>query len=315
MRTAFIQTLSEAAEEDERIWLICADLGYSVLEVFAERFPNRYVNVGVAEQNMIGIATGLALSGKTVFTYSMVNFSVMRCLEQIRNDVCYHNLSVKIVAVGGGLVYGEQGYSHHGVEDLAVMRVLPNMSVIAPGDPVEAALATKAIATTPGPCYLRLSKAGEPTVHQTIPEFAIGKAIVLSPGSDITLITCGGMLDMSWKVANELGNRSVSAHILSMPTICPLDQEAIIEAADRTGRIIVIEEHGVGGLGSAVAETLATSGRSVGFRVLGLKPEGFSLTGSHRDLLAAQGLTVEGVMQVALSMVNDVKTHRARGTN
>jgi len=183
MRTAFIKTLCELAEQDERIWLLCGDLGYSVLEGFSSRFPNRFVNVGVAEQNMTGIAAGLALSGKVVFIYSIANFPVMRCLEQIRNDVCYHNLNVKIVTVGGGLTYGSLGYTHHGVEDIAVMRVLPNMTVIAPGDPVEARLATQAILNTPGPCYLRLGKAGEPVVHQIEPEFQVGKAISLQLGS------------------------------------------------------------------------------------------------------------------------------------
>jgi len=189
MRTAFIETLCELAEQDERIWLLTGDLGYSVLEQFAERFPDRFVNVGVAEQNMTGVAAGLALCGKIVFTYSIANFPTLRCLEQIRNDVCHHNLNVKIVAVGGGLAYGAQGYTHHAIEDLAVMLALPNMTVIAPGDSVEVRLATRAIVDWPGPCYLRLGRAGERIVHQTEPEFQIGKAIVLQQGSDVTLIS------------------------------------------------------------------------------------------------------------------------------
>ena len=144
MRTAFTETLCKLAEQNQRIWLLTGDLGFSVLERFAERFPGRYVNMGVAEQNMMGVAAGLALCGKVVFTYSIANFPVMRCLEQIRNDVCYHNLNVKIVAVGGGVAYGAMGYSHHAVEDLAVMRAMPNMTVLAPGDAVEARLVTEA---------------------------------------------------------------------------------------------------------------------------------------------------------------------------
>ncbi len=146
MRNTFVTTLCDLAEQDERVWLLCGDLGYSVLERFSERFPGRYVNMGVAEQNMAGVAAGLALSGKIVFTYSIANFPVMRCLEQLRNDVCYHNLNVKTVAVGGGLAYGTHGYTHHGVEDIAVMRALPNMVVMAPGDPIETILATYALA-------------------------------------------------------------------------------------------------------------------------------------------------------------------------
>jgi transketolase len=161
MRTTFIQTLCEIAERDERVWLLTADLGYSVLEPFAERFPSRFLNVGVAEQNMIGVAAGLAHSGKMPFVYSIANFPTLRCFEQIRNDVCYHEANVKIVAVGGGFAYGAQGYTHHGVEDLGVMRLLPNMIVVAPGDPVETRGATLAMAAHRGPCYLRLGKARE----------------------------------------------------------------------------------------------------------------------------------------------------------
>src|SRR3972149_11388361 len=167
MRTAFIQSVSEWAAQDERIWLLVGDLGYSVVESFAERFPHRFVNMGIAEQNMIGVAAGLALSGKVVFVYSIANFPVMRCLEQIRNDVCYHNLSVTVVAVGGGVAYGTAGYTHYAVEDLAVMRAMPNMRVLTPGDPVEVRWATRSIPAHPGPCYLRLGKGGEAVVHKS----------------------------------------------------------------------------------------------------------------------------------------------------
>src|SRR5438270_3981333 len=159
MRLSFIRSLCEAAGRDARVHLLTADLGYSVVEPFAAAFPKRFTNVGVAEQNLIGVAAGLALCGKCVFVYSIANFPTLRCLEQIRNDVCYHNLNVKIVAVGGGLAYGPQGYTHHGLEDLGVMLLMPNMTVVAPGDPIETRLATRAIAQKPGPCYLRLGKA------------------------------------------------------------------------------------------------------------------------------------------------------------
>src|SRR5262249_13809462 len=142
MRAAFIKTLYELAERDERVWLLTGDLGFTVLEDFARRFPERYLNVGVAEQNMTGVAAGLARCGKVVFTYSIANFPTLRCLEQIRNDVCYHEANVKVVSVGGGFAYGAAGYTHHGVEDLGALRLLPGMTVVAPGDPVETRLAT-----------------------------------------------------------------------------------------------------------------------------------------------------------------------------
>lgn len=302
MRTAFIKTLCELAEQDERIWLLCGDLGYSVLEQFSGRFPDRFVNVGVAEQNMTGIAAGLALSGKVVFIYSIANFPVMRCLEQIRNDVCYHNLNVKIVTVGGGLTYGSLGYTHHGVEDIAVMRVLPKMTVIAPGDPVEARLATQAILNTPGPCYLRLGKAGEPVVHQIEPKFQIGKAISLQLGTDLTLISTGGMLQSVVLAAEKLASQGYSVQVLSMPTVYPLDEHAIVQAAKQTGKIITVEEHGLGGLGSAVAEVLAMEGIPVKFRPLRLQREAMKVAGSQTVLRASQGLSLEGIVEVAISL-------------
>lgn len=302
MRTTFIETLCQLAAEDERVWLLCGDLGYSVLEVFAARFPGRYVNVGVAEQNMTGLAAGLASCGKVVFTYSIANFPVMRCLEQIRNDVCYHNANVKIVAVGGGLAYGAQGYTHHGVEDLAVTRVLPNMSVFAPGDPVETRWATRAAAQLPGPCYVRLGKAKEPLVHQSIPDFAVGKAVCLREGTDVTLISTGGVLEMAVKAADRLRESGLAARVLSFPTVQPADTEAVLRAARETGGIVTVEEHGLGGLGTIVAEILCGAGIAVPFKPLSLGREPFSQAGSQETLRASRGLSVEGIVAAVASI-------------
>ncbi len=259
MRTAFINTLCELASQDPRIWLLSGDLGYSVLERFFARFPTRYVNVGVAEQNLTGVAAGVASCGHIVFTYSIANFPTIRCLEQIRNDVCYHELPVKIVAVGGGFAYGPQGYTHHGLEDLAVMRALPNMTVLAPGDPVETALATRALVNWPGPCYLRLGKARETVVHQNPPDFAIGRALRLREGRDVTLISTGATLAYTMETAGRLATQHrIEARVVSMPTLKPLDTAAVAAAAHETGGVVTVEEHSIiGGLGSAVAEVLA----------------------------------------------------------
>jgi len=302
MRTAFIRAVLEIAAQNERVWLLCGDLGYSVLEPFAARFPGRFVNVGVAEQNMTGVAAGLAMCGKIVFTYSIANFPVIRCLEQIRNDVCYHNLDVKIVAVGGGLAYGSQGYTHHGVEDLAVTRVLPNMTVLAPGDPVEAALATRAIADRRGPCYLRLGKAGEPVVHRTAPDFAVGRAITLRTGTGVTLISSGATLELTVAAADALGLRGVSVRVLSMPTLQPLDHGAVAAAIRETGGIVTVEEHGAGGLGSAVAEVIAEIGAPVRFRSVRLRSTPSTAAGSQKALLLEHGISAEQVVQIALEL-------------
>ena len=258
MRNAFIDELHRVAERDERVWLVCGDLGYSVLEPFAQRFPDRFLNAGVAEQNMTGIAAGLALSGKVVFTYSIANFPVMRCLEQIRNDVCYHRLNVNIVAVGGGLAYGPAGYTHHAVEDLAVMRALPNMTVVAPGDPVETRLAARALARAEGPSYLRLGKAGEPVVHTEEPPFQLGRAIPVREGSDATIVSTGAALRLAVDAADALAARELSVGVLSMPTVKPLDRAAVLRAAERTPLVCVVQEHSdCGGLTDAVARCLA----------------------------------------------------------
>jgi transketolase len=264
MRTSFVETLCEAAGADGRVWLLTADLGYSVLERFAARFPGRYVNVGVAEQNMIGIAAGLARSGAVVFVYSIANFPTFRCLEQVRNDVCYHGADVKVVSVGGGFAYGPQGYTHHGLEDLAVMRALPGMTVVAPGDPAEARLATRALAARPGPAYLRLGKAREPAVHAGEPAFALGRALEVRPGRDVTLISTGGMLAETAAAAGRLAREGIDARVLSMHTLKPLDADAVRRAARETAAVVTVEEHSVtGGLGSAVAEVLAECGAAV----------------------------------------------------
>ena len=308
MRTAFIKELCELAEADERIWLICGDLGYSVLETFADRFPNRYLNAGVAEQNMTGIAAGLALTGKVVFTYSIANFPVMRCLEQVRNDVCYHNLNVKIVSVGGGLAYGSHGYTHHGLEDLAVMSVLPNMTVIAPADPVEARAATRALIAHPGPAYLRLGKAGEPVLHKTAIDFQIGRAIQVEDGNDLTLISTGGMLGETLNAAAKLRSLGNSIRVLSMPSLAPFDTEAVCTASRETGGIITVEEHGLGGLGSRTAEVLAESGNALPFYPVRLLSVAIKLAGSQAQLRASQGVCAEGILSRALQML--AKSHR-----
>ncbi|MFP5504080.1 MAG: transketolase family protein [Candidatus Sericytochromatia bacterium] len=303
MRTAFIETLLALAAEDERIWLLTGDLGYSVLEPFAERFPERFVNAGIAEQNLTGVAAGLALSGKTALTYSIANFPVMRCLEQIRNDVCYHALDVKIVAVGGGLAYGPLGYSHHGSEDLAVLRVLPHMTVFAPGDPVEARLATRAMLETPGPCYLRLGKAGEPVVHTAEPPFAVGRALRLREGVDLTIMSTGAMLASAAAVAERLAAEGYAVRQLSFPTLAPFDAAAVCAAAEETGGILTIEEHGQGGLGTAVAEVLAALGRPVRFRAITLGREPGHTAGDQETLRDRHGLSVEAIAARALALV------------
>ena len=299
MRTAFLQTLLELAREDERIVLLTGDLGFSVVEPFMEQLPKQFVNAGVAEQNMTGLAVGLALSGKIALTYSIANFPTLRCLEHIRNDVCYHEANVKIVAVGGGFAYGALGASHHATEELGVMRMMPGLTVVAPADPIEARAATRAIVAHPGPCYVRLGKAGEPEVHAGPIDFQLGKALQVRDGRDLTLISTGSMLKTAVGVARRLEERGVTARVLSMHTLKPLDDEAVLAAARETGAVVTLEQHSViGGLGSAVAEVLAEApGLKVPFQRIGLPSAFAPRVGSQAYLEEQHGLTEEPVLR------------------
>jgi len=262
----------------------------------------------VAEQNMTGVAAGMAMLGRIVFTYSIANFPTLRCLEQIRNDVCYHHANVKIVALGGGFAYGALGMTHHATEDLAIMRALPGMTVVAPGDPIEADLATRAIIARAGPCYLRLGRSGERVLHRPDVPFELGKAITLRDGQDLTIISTGGMLATALEAADHLDVRGISTRVLSMHTLKPIDENAITAAATDTGAIFTLEEHTkIGGLGSAVAEVLAEmNGQRIPFRRIGL-PSGFApLAGSQEYLLAAHGLGLDSVVQCVLNVLEAV---------
>lgn len=257
MRTAFIDGLITAASLDPRIMLVTGDLGFSVLEAFAEQFPERYLNVGVAEQNMTGIASGLAHSGKIVFTYSIANFSTLRCLEQIRNDVCYQNANVKIVSVGAGFSYGTQGYTHFGVEDIAIMRSLPNMKIFSPADAAETIMLVQQAISCNGPCYLRLGRANETPVHpdnggpdpmrlpQIIPVMQSGNpSVILSTGA-ITAV-----------VREFLTEQKVNCDLWSVPHIKPVDKMTLKEISTLYKMIYTVEEHQLsGGFGSAILES------------------------------------------------------------
>lgn len=293
MRSAFIEELTRLARIDRNIVLVVGDLGFGVVGKFAEELPAQFVNAGVAEQNMTGLAAGMAMSGRTVLTYSIANFPVIRCLEQIRNDVCYHDANVKIVAVGGGMAYGSLGMTHHATEDLAIMRAMPNMVVLAPNDPVEAKLATRAAVEHRGPVYLRLGKQGEKRVHATDPEFRIGKSIRMREGEDATLIVTGGLLQNAMEAADLLGAKGIQAAVISAPSVKPFDPQPL----DTSTPVFTIEEHSIiGGLGSAVAEIVAEAGSKITFKRIGLPGEQFSSKVGDQDYLRREfGLDPDGI--------------------
>jgi len=306
MRTAFLKALEEAAAEDPRVNLMVGDLGFTVIEPFAKRFPGRFFNAGVAEQNMAGVAAGMALSGKVVFIYSIANFPTLRCLEQIRNDGCYHEANLKVVSVGGGLSYGALGSSHQATEDIAIMRALPGMTVVAPGDPVESAAATRAVIEKDGPCYLRLGKTGEPRIHREDFRLELGKAALVRDGRDLSLISTGAILGDVLKAADELGGGGVSVRVVSMHTVKPLDAEMILRCAEETGAVATVEEHNVnGGLGGAVAEVLSQSWPRRGpFRIIGLADGFCRHVGGQAYLRGAAGLGVRDIVRECQALLD-----------
>ena len=257
MRKAFINTLCELAAIDQKIFLLCGDLGYSVLETFAERFPDRYINVGIAEQNMAQLATGLSLSGYTVFTYSIGNFATLRCMEQIRHDICYHEANVKIVAVGGGYAYGQQGVSHHATEDIAMLRAIPGMTICAPGDPVETAAIVRYLSTSEGPAYLRLNRAGEDNIHESKQALRLlpGHLVLIRSGQHTAVLTTGAVLQQTVK---ELQASTAPWALYSSPFVGQYDVQELTTLARTFHRFITIEEHQLnGGFGSAIVEAFS----------------------------------------------------------
>ena len=302
MRDTFVKTLVELAKKNKSIELVTGDLGFGVLKPFWEQCPNQFTNAGIAEQNMTGIAAGMALSGKIVFTYSIGNFPTLRCLEQIRNDCAYHNANVKIVCVGGGFSYGSLGMSHQATEDLAIMRALPNVAVFAPGDLVEAEEITKAIVDYPGTCYLRLGRGGEKRIHDKIENFQIGKAIKIKDGKDIAIFSTGAIFDEVLDAYNELVKNGINPIVYTFPTVKPIDKETIVDVAKKCKYIFTVEEHNVvGGFGSAVSEVVTSlNGKKATIHAVGLNDEYSINVGNQKYLRKQHGLSFTQIVETIL---------------
>jgi transketolase len=309
MRDAFVRTLDELALEDRRVCALTADLGLDLFTEFERRAPGRFLNVGIAEQTLIGVAAGLAYAGKVPFAYSIIPFVTSRPHDQVRVDVALAHANVKLVGVGAGFAYGYLGPTHHAVEDVALMRALPGLTVLTPGDAREAAEATRAAAATEGPVYLRLGKNGE---RDRLPgdgePFAVGRARWLARGADVTLASSGTALDVTLAAAELLANRGVSAGVLHFGTVKPLDVAAVEDALRAAPLVAAIEEHTVvGGFGSAVAEAMAESdlpGRLVRLGVPDRFPE---LVGDRDFLLRQAGLDPASIADAVLARVRRLR--------
>jgi transketolase len=306
MRDSFMRALAQAAEADPSVILLTGDLGFGVLNDYRERFPDQFMNLGVAEQNLASVAAGLALTGHRVFTYSIANFPTLRCLEQLRNDVCYHQAAVTVVAVGGGMAYGALGPSHFATEDLAILRALPGMAVVAPGDPVEVEALVPQILQRGGPAYLRLGRAGEPAVHGDRVEIRLGRPVRVREGDQACLLSTGGMLSVTMSTASILSEvHGVECDVVSVHTLSPLDEDALLELVAGHDVVFCCEEHSiVGGLGGLVSEQLA--GLSAHPRVVrfGLKPAFPEGIGSQEYLRMLNGLDEEALVDRVLTEIS-----------
>lgn len=304
MRAIFYKTLEELFQKNDDICILTADLGYKLFDNFKAISSDRFYDIGVAESNMIGIAAGLSLCGKNVYCYSIIPFLVMRAFEQIRVDIAYHNLNVKLIGVGGGFTYGLEGFTHFGLEDLALMRSLPNMTVVVPADPIEAKCLAKISYEHEGPMYIRLGKTGEPTIHEKNPEFKIGKAIILKEGTICAILAIGSMVYIGKQVRDMLAAKGIDTTLVNIHTLKPLDVETIMQIASTHEFVFSLEEHNIdGGLGSAIAEVLAENGYKGYFKRLGISERLGSHIGDTNYLREKHGLSSEKVYEKILNTI------------
>lgn len=304
MRTAFIRTLSQIMKDHKDVIALTADMGFSVFENIQKEFPKRFFNTGVTEQSTIGVATGLALSGYKVFVYAQAAFITMRCFEQVRLDVCYNNVNVKLVGTAAGFSLNQLGVSHFALEDVALMRTLPNMKIFTPGDPMEARWATEKAYALNGPAYIRLTKAGCPAVHSAAPNIRVGDAIEVKKGNDASLLVSGSMLPVAVDVAAQLKRKRINISIYSFPSVKPIDKKTILNLADKGQQLFTLEEHSIiGGLGSAVSEILAENGNHSSLKRLGV-PDAFTgITGSIDYLQKVNGLSPSAITRTIINIL------------
>lgn len=311
MRNAYLAALYEIAKQNKDVLALVADNGAIVYDKYRADFGDRFFNFGIAEANMISVASGLASCGKIPFVYTIANFITMRAFEQVRNDVCLQKMNVKLVGIGAGFVYSNLGPTHHATEDISLMRALPNMTIFSPADPLEAKKITHAALETQGPVYIRLSTGGTPVVYQKDYDFKVGRAVVLKEGKDITIIATGGIVYEVQKAVSELEATGVSVRLINIHTIKPIDEQAILRAANETKAILTVEEHTInGGLGSAVAEIISEKCIiPVSFKRLGLNSVFSADYGTYEQMKEINGLSQEDIVkQVKILLDRKFKT-------
>lgn len=297
MRIVFANTLVDLAKKDERICFITPDMGYSIIDNFQNTFPERYFNIGIAEQNVIAVAAGMALAGLKPYVYSVIPFIVHRCLEQIRVNIAYANTDVKIIGIGSGFEYGSAGTTHYGLEDISIMRSLPNMNIYAPGDMHEMEEITKLTAQDKRPTYIRIGRHNHANMNSQ--NLTLGKASIIKKGQDIAFIATGNMLHLAYDYAEALNTRGIFPTVISMHTIKPLDLECILELVKSHSLIFTFEEHTIiGGLGSAVAEVIAEGNLNVKLKRIGVNDEFSHLVGNTPYIRKQYQLDLDGISKL-----------------
>lgn len=295
MRDAFVKSLMVAADRNPDIVLITGDLGYGVLDEYQSKFPKQYLNAGISEQSMMGMAGGLASTGKRVFVYSIGNFPTLRCLEQIRNDVALMNNSVCVVSVGAGYSYGTQGYSHHALEDVSCMRALPNIDIIVPSDPVETYYLTQEIAHSKAPTYLRLGKSNEKKIHSLDITEIRGNYIEVRPGSMGNILVCGSISTLAIEASDILKSEGLDIGVITIPYLSRITPDELFEITS-VGPTLALEEHAIpGGFGSLILEKLSERQLPIHFKILGSSREDLSLVGTQEFLRKSNGLTLNSI--------------------
>ena len=305
MRDAFVETLLEEAKKNQEIILITGDLGFGVLEKFQRELPNQFINSGVNEQAMMGMAAGIASTGKRVFVYSIGNFPTLRCLEQIRNDVCLMNNSVVVVSVGAGYAYGPQGYTHHALEDIAVMRSLPNLDVMIPADPIETKKVTEFLVKSATPSYLRLGKSNEININVGEPKVTYGKVNEIVSGESGTILFVGSIGTIAMMASDELRKEGIHVSVASVPFLTTLDRDYLTSAAAK-GPIVTVEEHSRrGGFGSGILEFLNKEKIQATVDIIAAEQENLSQIGNQEFLRKFNGLNVEGIVSKLKASLGD----------
>jgi transketolase len=302
MRKAFIRKLTELVSKNKNIYLLTGDLGFSVFDEFKEKFSDNYINVGLSEANMIGVAAGMTMCDKQVFVYSIIPFITFRCLEQIRNDLCLQNLPVKIIGVGEGLSYGTSGPTHHSIEDIGVMSSLPNLIVISPGDPVEVEKIVEQSLDLNSPCYIRLGKSGEEDVNSSEVDLRIGKGNIIKKGKDVAILSTGNMLSTAVKVSNALEEEGINSMVVSLHTIKPLDEILLKDISTYIKHIFILEEHiSSCGLSSRIAFFYFRENIKVDLTCIGLPDNFVTLVGNQEFLRETYGLDVKSIKDRIMS--------------